>query len=444
MNQLIDRISILLITSLLLLLATACGDENPAIVADNNDVQPNHQEGPNDSANSNSQTNAEKDGFQKPETSTGEEYGTRQIYDHHAYVNFEANCWGRDHMRWTRYTLESWLYPGEFFVRDCATVHLNHPGLRAFPQPEKMDVFVLHQGQRLPFKLFPVQSDDEWPTMDDIESTKEEAYSYNAHFDFNIKDDLFHNTIAIPPWAFPDEGAYNIQIMMVPRWDPDPDPYALQRVHPKLPSQEHTIYYGSEDFVEHESVPTLSSQEYSETWEYEVTAWYASYNHDTFLTPPREYYDWVDVDDARQLPFSESDSTIGDTIAIDQSSVTLDLHVVGRNYNDGAQFGDENGPIPSEDTIFYDTRGENLYVIQQDGEIIDAFFHEPPKVGYPFPGDGSQKGHTIPIEVDLPTDQQSRVQVFNITNPHDAGDHPKGTVVPESNMLILEYQSDAD
>lgn len=365
--------------------------------------------------------------FEKPEPPPDSERGERFFY---TGVEVGRNYWGRDHMNWTEHINESWLYPGEYFVRDG---HVFEGNLRWPDTDLAADVFVVNDGTKVPFRLVHVTEEGEFPTIDEIESWDEDEFTKTDTFELDPPE-IYNYTLVIPPWAFDTEGAHNVQVMMIPQWEPDSEPRMLRRRGGVLSrggdSNIHTVYYGSEEYP-YDGKQFSDRQDDATTWEPDIAALYTSYASHRFLAPPQTLYDWTDVE-------SPQDAQLGEVIESPEPTVTLELHLAGTP---------ESKWDDNTDTETAPDLGLHLYYVRQDGEIVDHFWYEiTDEPETPWPGSRDPQ-KVLPVDVDLPADgSETTVQVFSVPNPYEPVTEWRESEfilsVFGSNALILRYDPD--
>ncbi len=311
---------------------------------------------------------------------------------------------GRPHMRSRQSSMEKWLYAGEYFVIDGWIFHYDPDVL-----PLDFELTARHQGEHLPLRYVEVEAEGDWPTMEEIEAWDEDEFSYSetVEFDNGIPENM---TIVIPPWAFPERGAYNVQLMLQPSWKSRPDVALLQQYRPFY--RQYNVYYHSELLVdEGEDIPRAEDLA-EEIPPGEVSDGF----NGNFLAPPSDVYDWESVD-------SNQDRELGEVLETTEQELTLELRTTGTNWWLSAQTQDV----------------DCLYYVIQDHQVIDKFVLNP-DYGYHHAAptdDGT--GYLVPIDVELPEDEVSVVQVASFPNPFTRPFAPPHRAGLASNGLLLRY-----
>lgn len=379
-------------------------------------------------------TNSEDSGgeFRKPDTSEANVMETTSPFSPHTDSTPNSQRHGpgaRPHMMATRFALESWLYPGEYFVIDRAVVQHN-----MWWFPSDFYFIVLHEGQPLPFHLHKVEVphstiDGEYPPIEEIESWDEELFDEVAIVHRDHGTPLYY-TLVIPPWAFPEEGAYNIQILDYPIWEPIEGAFRLAMKPASIgPSTHatgftaHTIYYGSTELVT--DVDDVDNrQDDAVEWETTDPGPFMAQTNFMLLATPLDVCDWL-------APESHSDpNCLAEELTYSEKKITLEFYVAGGN---GLELRDS------------DTRGTNLYYVMRNAEVIDMFFLDPGEVEYnDVVAYETDKGLVMPIEVEL-TESRAAYQIVAVPEPFE----PKvkdwdlymlqGNLPVESNALLLRY-----
>lgn len=311
--------------------------------------------------------------------------------------------WGREHMKPTLNFEESWLYPGEYFVRDGFYIYRGRSWL-----PGKIRVSAIANGELLPIRFVRVYEADEYPSLEEIEAWDEDEFSYAETVDVEAWVPVNY-TLVIPPWAFPEEGAYNVHTLSQVRWQPQEDRELFGEGLPV--HQGHTIYYGSERFLLDET-EFDDRQDATAEWNHHTEAGKLISRMVLGLTPSPDVHDWPGED------FPEG-AGLGDVIESSEPELQLELYTAG-NYGG----------------FHYQMDGPALYYVMKDGEIADVFFYDAPKIeGYL----GDNRGKAIPVDVNLPLDGSlTTVRVVQTPTPFETyGD--TGNYAQESNVLFLRY-----
>ncbi len=363
------------------------------------------------------ETNLDEDAVSSPDAnSTPEICDEREEASFPAYFYDNSQCtgpwdsggsigyWGRQHM--DPDVILNWLSPDEYFVLDGFWCQYGESSL----QPEyKISAF--HQGRPLPIRLAHVPEPSCYPTLEEIQEWDED--SFDDEIIITRENDIsFNYTIAIPPWAFPEEGAYNIQIIGTPIWEPSMDEWILHSRFPHHNAQ--TVYYGSEEWLDAE--PEIPNRQ-SELEPGQFEGFGASFLNRTvgfFLAPPLDVYDWSALTDI-------AESELNEVLSLSSPEVTLTLHLRGTE-----------GSTP-------DIRPRGLYYVRQDGEIIEMFTIEPGEVE---PG-SDDPGHILPIDVEVGEDI-SAIDIIGMPRGHlpyvDVELAIKESSPLTSNTLLLQYK----
>lgn len=368
--------------------------------------------------------------FRKPEESEAIHAQTTLAFPPHeeSYPRTTRSGPGaRPHMAATRVAMESWLYPGEYFVIDEGVVQHNMWWL-----PSDYYFIAVHEGERLPLHVIDVGSEPNtpYPSMEEIEELDEDDFDDVAVVE---RDNSvpFHYTVVIPPWAFSEEGAYNIQIFDYPVWEPFPGapslsmkPNAMGSTSRGRRHNTHTIYYGDTEFV---STPDDidDRQDQASTWESTEPGPFIVFLNFMYLTPPEKLCDWLAPDTAQDA------SCVSEELVSPDKEVTLEMYVAG-----------------VEDYIIRaDTRGENLYYVMRDDEIIDKFLLDVGETDFAALFNEEDKGLVLPIDIEL-TESPAAYQILTVPEPFtptQSGESPnllRGNLPIDSNTLIMRYDPD--
>ena len=182
----------------------------------------------------------------------------------------------------------------------------------------------------------------------------------------------------------------------------------------------HTVYYGSEEY--HSDGSHLQDRQDDDwEWEQSTTTQMVLAMNGMLLTPPIEIYDWKDRETMAEVL---DEVRLGEIMETSEQSPTLEFYHAGLF-----------------SPLTYDLRHENLYYVRQDGEIVDKFIFDPD-------GDidrndliAGEKGHVLPIEVELPPDEVSQIEVFAVPTPYKPYDD-LASYTRDTNTLWLRYVPD--
>ena len=333
---------------------------------------------------------------------------------------------GRPHMRFTEDMTESWVYDDEFLVFDGHVLHRNYGELPDF------EILVTYEGERLPMAFVEVEEEGGFPTLEEIEEWPEEKFGYSETVEVNDWEFLNY-TIVVPPWAFPEKGAYNIEVLLLPIHEPEPG--GRFRGYFNLFNSTKTVYFNSELYhSDHEQVP--SRQEDAEEVEdlpiLAPAVWLAS---GMFLAPPTDVYAWDEYDyDGQAGTDNVNDWEMADIFEVEDDEVTVEFYHMSVGW--ASRFV-EAPPMP--------TWGENLYYVLQDGEPVEVFLFEPRREELHIYSD--DPGDRIEIDIELPDDGFTRVEIVAIPNPYqpysdelveDEMIAPPMPAPKTSNMLFFE------
>ncbi len=398
-----------------------CSSGSDPLVIDNADADQ-----PHDAADVDSDIAADADDaetsieeFSKPDTDDYFEItdpaSYAEAYDREGPGGSMMGPVGRPHMKHTSAVLESWLYPGEYFVVDKMIIE--HRGWL----PSDIYMMVVHQGDHLPSRV--VEVDDEFPAIDEIEGWDEGKFG-EVHVVSRDNEVPFNFTVVIPPWAFPDTGAYNIQLLSFPIWDPWPERFVLSGGPTHLHQQSHTIYYGDTEF---NPAPEAIEDRQEEAVEWESsTPGPVTNSYNLLLTPSVDICDW------RPDPATpHAADCLSEVITAPEVRTTLQFYVAGSG----------------ENRIGWDTRGQNMYYVMRDDEIIDVFLLDPGEEASVMDlYEGSKKGVVLPINVRL-TRYPAAYQVVSVGWPFrpqrdDGHLTPLGNRPVNSNPILMNYDPD--
>ncbi len=317
--------------------------------------------------------------------------------------------WGEEYMQSTSYMIESWLYVDEYYVQHGFRCDYNRDRF-----PKKFKVMAFHADNILPLRLVEVLSEDDYPTLEEIESWQPDEFAQSTVVE--LENDLpFNYTVVVPPWAFPEPGAYNIQILFVPLGTPDEErAFLFDNFRSQRPQ---TVYYGGESPQMNEDQLRLEPADTEVRDISDIAARFSNFTFGNFLAPPESVYDWTELAD----PF---DANMAVVLESSEPTVTLDLHVFGL------------------DDPEVDTSNENLYIVRQNDEIIDHFVFEPPFLDLSPPMTEPEEITVIPLEVQL-TEEMSSIQVFIVPDGHiPYTDEPVPPGMTDSNILLMRYNPD--
>src|SRR5690554_993309 len=340
--------------SILLLCALGCVD--PYVNSEPNDDTSLPDASPNDDTSlpDASPNDTDEEDFRKPDLgdgiANGGLTGTRNCAELPCDgVRNRSGMGVRPHMHSAPAMREVWLYEDEYFVIDSAIVQ----GDQFFWVPGEFRVVALHEGRPLPIRYMEVEGPD-FPSMDEIESWPESDYS-TVQTIFREPYKYFNSTFVIPPWAFPEKGAYNVQLLILPIWQPAENHRFFFEDNSAY-NKTYSIYYGSEEFYPHAEIEDRQDQ--AVIWENTAAGGYMAELDYSFLAPPAELFDWTDYPWESPVPAGEL------TRAFESSEreVSLDFLTI-------------NGEI--SDTF---TTGQNLYYVLRNEEVIDMFLLEPPSM----------------------------------------------------------------
>lgn len=363
--------------------------------------------------------------FEKPATSESPQYNEVKSFDPctegypHGSIRGPST---RDHMMATGAALESWLYPDEYFVTD-----ISHIGCNKWWLPSDHHFVVLLDGEPIPSRIVPVS--ETYPTIDEIESWEESFYE--KHHLVHVEDDVpFHYTVVIPPWAFPETGAYNIVTRFFPAWEASPQARYLSTslgVGPNsatpLLSTVHTIYYGDTCLRDYsDEIP--DRQDEAVQWENTDPGSFTGRLNLMFLAPSLDLCDWVAMDGP------DKETCLSEVLTIDEPSITIDFYVAGSNR-----------------LSVSDTTDTNLYYVMRDAEVIDQFLLDPGDYDYGEIVTGQTKALTLPIDLEL-TEKPQAYKIVAFPEPFQAQKRDEdrnifiGNRPVESNSLLLQYDPD--
>ena len=377
-------------------------------------------------------TRCDDEPFEKPTTSaTNERPHTFQFSPFTGSTPKTTNYGpvSRDHMWCTGgRVMESWLYPGEYFVIDHSNVQHN-----VWWVPSDYHAVVLLNGEPIPFALERVPDflgPRPFPSMDEIMEWSEDRF--DIHHVLHVPEGTpVHYTLVIPPWAFPDIGAYNIQVLRFPVWEPTPNQrYLASAVGPGVTTSSafhymdtHTVYYG-DTCVEDHTMDYPDRTDEAEEWDSLAPSTFVARLNFQFLAPPSDVCDWTSMD------WPDGESCLSETLIFDEPTASLEFYVAGLHTTH----------------FTTDTRGLNLYHVMRDHEVIDSFLLDPGDADYPgIPFEG-KKGVVLPVEVPL-TEEPAAYQIIGIPRPFkphiinsDDPYHIMGFNPVNSNSLLLKYE----
>ena len=340
------------------------------------------------------------EGFTKP-ASSEDISGPRFAVEGELKVATENSRWSstsfhaRPHMRARRQARESWLFPGEYFVVDGLHYTSRYEGMVV---PSVYHLLVLLNGRPVPHYYAEVTEPDGFLELELIEGLDEGDFIEVSSLE--SRESVPSNfTLVVPPWAFPDEGAFNLTVVYVPEWDDHEGRGAFREDFPIHRTM--TVYYGSEDGLNRRAqIP--SRQHELRPWDGYIRPHIMYVTDGMFLPPTTEIYDWKEADSLREelgggMKMVETFDVSG------QSEVTLSFYIVGGDF------------------FTIDSRNENVYVVFQGSEVIDVFRLTPPTVSYSALDSGEGRGAVLPITVPL-TEDAKAVQVLAIPQPFEVQD----------------------
>ncbi|TXD39624.1 hypothetical protein FRC96_06775 [Lujinxingia vulgaris] len=397
-----------------LLAISACGSTHetpPPIRVDEPDVAP-------DSPDTGNSPDTEEE-FIKPVGPEFYQEGLEEIYECedptcNDALQHSAQS-SRPHIATVPFNREMMLYEGEYVVIDSATVQSD----RYFWLPGEFQVVALHEGRPLPIRYIEVEGPS-FPSMEEIESWPESDYS-TVQTIYREPYTYFNSTFVIPPWAFPEKGTYNVQLLVLPVWQPAED----QRFFFEGGAAYHrtyTIYYGSYFFYPHAEVEDRQNE--AVVWENTAAGGYVGELDYAFLAPPTDIFDWTQWSWMNPIPAGHL------TRAFDspRREVMFDFFTI-------------NGEIM--DTY---TTGQNLYYVLRNEEVIDMFLLEPPSMpplvdGWVIYDWERDRGFRLPLTVEL-TEEYASYKVVVVPDPfkRQARLHTaKGQIPVVSNALLMRY-----
>ena len=316
----------------------------------------------------------------------------------------------RPHMRFSEYSDENWIYADEYLIFDGRLYRYGEYHL-----PADYEIFVTHEGERLPMRFIEVTEEGGFPSVEEVEQWSKDDFAYGHVIDLD-NNEMLHYSIVIPPWAFPEKAAYNIQLMFHPFHQSNSDVH----VHQHLFQQNRlmTAYVGSE-LYESEGEEIEDRQNDDTVVEHPVIGGY----HGLSLYPDEGIYDWKSYSDSTELKLAEP-------VEVSDDTVTVNLH----------QHGVERSILH----VLTDY-GTNLYYVIQDGEIVDTFLYEIPDLG-------DDEYSMLPIDIEMPDSGKTQVGVTVIPLPFEpfhegvySTDGGTGSIPPRpisSNFLLFEREED--
>lgn len=319
----------------------------------------------------------------------------------------------REHLRHQRSSNEVWLYPDEYFVMDGWYYRYRPDYL-----PKTFEILVLHQGERLPFRYVEVTYDGGWPSMEEIESWESDKFttSQPIHVESGIPENM---TLVIPPWAFAEKAAYNVQLLFHPVWEPDEDRDMLrQRISSFYPH--HHIYVGSELLL-NDGGHIPRAEDYAEEIDAEDLDYSVGTNEGIFLAPPSDVYDWESI-------IFEDNRELGKVIDVPDEEITLEIHTTGVS----TSFLSETDNI------------DTLYYVFQDNEVVDKFVLNPDhgmEFWTPIPGG---KGYIVPTTIELPEDETTAIHVVSFADPFTRPIERNRHYGNGSNGLVLRHSPEEE
>lgn len=237
---------------------------------------------------------------------------------------------------------------------------------------------------------------------------------------------MFNYTLVVPPWAFPEESAYNIQVLGLPLHRSTDDAFLYQKLLNLLLHDGHTIYYGSEYYRTKRS-RVVNRQGQLERWESSApNAFVGATFCWMFLAPPTDVYRWNRYED-------RSDARLGRVIETSERELTLELYFAGvdQRYH------------THPDTTRFDSTGPNIYYVFQDDKLIENFLLEPGKFSMFEVEYERDNAYTKPLDVELPENGRSVFHVVAVPRPFGLPyehEFPRGeNRAGSSNQLILEH-----
>lgn len=429
-----------LITVLILILSMACTASDPAPVI----IESESDDGPGDLADAEiasgdtadieiegdgqASTPSNEEEFRKPSTSEISTINPTDMWtpENQAGViasrsRIRSRVGVRPHMPCLGDAITCFLYEGEYLVFDASTTMTGKPFL-----PNNFLAVILHEGRPLPFRQ--VLVDERFVPMEEIESWSESDFS-RVQSTFRENDVPINYTLVVPPWAFPEPGVYNLQILTLPDWQSNPDRRFLTTATSGYESRTGYIedrsikvHYAGNEF-QRSSRTFRNRRKESSHWNSTLPGPATAVVNFQFLTPPREICDWHKYEED---PFSPPCMTEVHDIPAD--TITLKMYTVA-----GSAF----------DLLGRDTRGTNLYYVMRDDEVIDAFlFH--PEVDSDITSLMHEEtiGVKLPIEVEL-TDKKAVYQVVAVPEPFEPLESNfdrntrRGNLPNYSNALLL-------
>ncbi len=331
---------------------------------------------------------------------------------------------GRPHMRFTERAVESWIYADEYLVFDGYEYRYGYPHL-----PADYEILAVNEGRKLPMRLVEVQEDDGFPTIDEIESWSEEQFDTSAFVEEKENEEVFHYSIIIPPWAFDEKGAYDIELLFRPVHVARPDG-AFNVILP-VSHRSVTAYVGSEIYTSPGEDVSSRDDDAVEV-QSDIVSQALWSTKGMFLAPPAGVSDWSSAESSDELNMAKAFEVPGET-------VTLELYTVAMRWI----------------LMIYYNLGPKLHYVIQDGEIIDTFLFEP---GGETPSDWGGEGddgiaEKLEIDIEMPEEGTTQVKVVAVPFPYqpysedlveEFGETPPlHPVQPtDSNVLILERASE--
>ena len=338
---------------------------------------------------------------------------------------FERGARGmRDHILYSAGMKEVWLYEGEYLVLDASLTQSDaHWWL-----PGEFQVIALHEGRYLPIRYVEIH-EPHFPTMEEIESWPESDYA-TVQTIYREPFVTFNSTFVIPPWAFPEKGTYNVQLLILPVWREYPDRRFLAErnsfihmVNEEL-HRTFTIYYGSYEFQSHAGIE--DRQDDAVTWE-DASPWgYVQDLNLMFLAPPTDRFDWRQYTWVWEDAFPAGELT--KEFVFNEPTVTLDFFTV-------------NGGLRHTHTT-----GQNLYYVLRNEEVIDMFLLEPPSIEGLDPVWEEERGVKLPITFEL-TEEMASYKIIVVPDPFEPQREfpmPSGNVPIASNALLMRYEPPAE
>ena len=282
--------------------------------------------GPNSaspSSDSDVSTQNKDAGFIKP----SQNYERRSLFENEISTNqmpvekgVLSTSQGREHMHSTEKQTAHWLYEGEHFVLDA------RHGLFGVEEPQNMTMVVLVDFEPQPFRLIPVNSPEEYPTLEEIRASSE-PYEKKVGYQL-MPGKHFNYTLVLPPESFGNAGAHDLRIVHLRKFAPS-DVERL-RFDGYGKSRAMTVYYGGNEF---EQMPNESSNVSRVAPPNETVRDLLYSLHGVVITPSREVYNLDALEHPGEAKFAQVFESSKESIELTAFAAGADLpNKGGRNY----------------------------------------------------------------------------------------------------------------